>query len=410
MPRLFHHSLHFEYTLIPKGMKTLYFAHLLRGAAEQFAGLFVPLFLFSLGQRSVIWDAVPEFFALTNLQRGILYICLYFILYRVVTLVTIFPFSRIIKLFGLTKSMALGNVVRIAYYISLFLAQTNEAYILLSAILGGIEVVFYWPAYFTQFALRADIQSIGRNVGNLSFLDKLLRALLPLFGGTTIAVLGYGANQLIAVVVILAATVLLLLTRETLCSYVATMKEFFSWMKKQSFRKAQLGFIGRYIDDSAFILWTVYAFVFFGTAERVGYIFSVVLFISLVISYFMGWYLGKHRGRRLLYLSGSVLSAAWVLRIFVRDVWHFVAVDVTDRLAVGVYQPIFDTFFLRFSRERAVFHFHIYRELTVSAGAIMFWLVMAMVFLLPFQWSGLFIVASIGVLISLYIGRGDEHG
>ncbi len=398
MPRLFHHSLHFEYKLFPKGMKTLYLAHLLRGMSEQLTGLFIPIFLFTMGKSHAFWSFFPN---LSSLQRGIFTVCVFYFVVRFFMLFIVIPISRVPKKIGLTKTMILGNVFQAMFYASLFLSQKDQRFLFLAMAFQAIEMSLYWPSYLTQFALRADLRSIGRDVGSITFLDKLVRALIPIVGGTLITFFGFGAGQLISITMLFASISLLLATQETICSYVVTFSEFFQWIKRKDFQKCSLGFFGKYIDDGAFVLWSIYALIFFGTIERVGFVFSCVLFISLTLSYFMGWYLGKHKGKMLLFLSGGTLSALWILRMFVQSIWHFIFVDVIDKLAISVYQPIFDTLFLRKSREKAAFHFLVYREVIISFSALFFWLIVFLCFALPLQWFGLFVFGSFGVLLSL---------
>lgn len=374
--------------------------------AEQFTGLFIPLFLFTLSKQSVLFTFFPN---LSYIQKGILYVCIYYLLWRVLEALILFPLSHLTKRLGLTKSMIFGNVFRILDFLALLLSIQNELFIIVSIVFRAIEMGLYWPSYYTQFALRADLRSLGRNVGSMYFLEKLIRVLLPMLGGTVIALFGFSANYIMAIFAMVFSIFFLFATTEVTCSYAVSLKDFLAWIKNKNFKKYTLAFLGWYIDTGAFILWTIYAFIFFGSIERVGYVFSIVLFISLVLSYFMGWYLGKYKGKRLLVLSGGILCGVWVMRMFIQSIWHFIMVDIVDRLAVSIYQPIFDTFFLRESRKKSVYHFHVYREIILSCSACLFWSIAMLIFILPLQWTGLFIFGGFGVLLSLYMSFGGKY-
>ncbi|KKU23101.1 MAG: hypothetical protein UX35_C0010G0019 [Microgenomates group bacterium GW2011_GWA1_46_15] len=369
MQRLFHHSLHVEYALFPKGLKWLFSAQLLRGAAQQMAGLFIPLYLYTR-IHSIGFFNISFFAHVSDLQKTVFLTCAFFLVMRLVTLVTIFPLSRFIRMVGLVKSMFIGNLLNMGMYLALYMANTNAWFLVLAAVLEGFVVTLYWVPYYTQFVVHAELKHLGQDVGALAFLDKLVRIGMPMLGGIIAASLGFRMLHLASAILFLLAAV---------------------------------------VDDAVFLLWPIFIFFIVGTVERVGYVYSLVLFVSLVIAYFMGWYLGKHKGRTLFVLCSSLLSALWVARIFVQQVWHIITIDLVDRLAVGVYEPIFDTVFFRKSRGKHVYHIQIYREVVNSLAAICIWSIIILFFILPFGWTGAFLLAGFGILLSIAMGGGAHE-
>lgn len=408
MPRSFHHSLHFEYSLFPPKLRWLFIGHLLRGAAQQTVGLFIPIYLYLHAYMFPWWNALPLSSQWGDLIRGVLVVCLYFILMRVMVVLLAIPLSRLIKSLGLVRSMIVGNIMLLLLYVTLSCIEVKPMLLFLVPILSAIEISLYWVSYHTLFSVSADLKKLGQEVGSFQFLDRLTRAGLPMLGGVVAGVFGFQTLNLLGAILIFGACVCLLPVHETTLSFTVTMREFFVWMKQKLSKNIILGFAGNYIDNSSFDLWSIYAFVFFGTVERVGYVFSVVLFLSLFISYFMGWYLGKHKGRRAFFISGGLLSVIWWSRMFIQSVWHFLAIDVMDRLTSSVFTPLFDTFFYKASHGKMVFHFYVFREIILSCTGIIFWSLVALLFILPFQWVGVFGLASVGTLLSLHMAKDRE--
>lgn len=382
--------------------------HLIRGIADQTVGLFVPIFLYVTAQQLPLFS-IEVFIGLTELQRGILLIAGFYFLSHFGELLLLIPLTKLMKKLGLVRSMILANVLSVIVYVCFFASQYNPYYLIPAALLGGVAVALYWVPYFTMFAVHADLAKIGSEVGSIQFLEQLVRVGMPMIGGALIMSFGFGSSYLTAAVLFMFASLVLWFIPEVSFSYKTTLKEFLQWCRKKSFLPTMVGFAGKYIDDATFYIWPVFVLLLLGNIERVGFMYSVALFISLVVSYFMGWYLGKHRSTKLFYLSGTFLGIIWVLRAFVGKVWQLLIVDTTDRLMLSVYTPIFETYFIRKSLGKQVFHFHVYRSMLISCVALLFWPIVATMFMLPFGWTGVFILAALGAILSLKM-KGGKSG
>ncbi len=405
MPRSLHHSIHFEYTLFPPKLRWLFMGHLLRGAAQQTVSLFIPIYLYMHADVFPWWSKIPFSSQWGSLVRGVLMVCLYYVVTRSIEFLLAIPLSRVIKKLGLVKSMIVGNIVLLMFYAALSFTGVFPVLFLLIPILSAIEIPLYWMSYHTLFAVNADVKLLGQEVGSFQFLDKLLRAALPMIGGVIAGVFGFQTLNIFGAILIFGACIFLIPVHETVLSFTVSWSEFFQWCKSLRIRNVICGFIGNTIDDISREIWIVYVLIFFGTVERVGYAYSVVLFLSLFITYFMGWYLGKHKGRTALFMSGGCMSMLWWFRMFIQTMWHFFAIDILDRLVVSVFVPIFDTLFYKASHGKMVFHFYVFREMIISITSIVFWMTIGLLFILPFQWIGVFALASIGTLLSLRMAK-----
>ena len=405
MRRLLHHSISFHYPLFPKRLRWLFIGHLLRGAAEETVGLFVPIFLFSLGSELQIPFLHAYLLPLPWLFRGILIVSAHFFLYRLCALFLTLPLAQFIKWIGLMKSMVLGNLCSLFMYLSFYVSVQNAWFLLPATVFTAMQVILYWVPYHTQFAVRADLALLGQEIGAINFLNRLVRAGLPMFGGIVIGVFGFQVSYAVGIVLMLASSVCLLAVDEVKIAFSVSFREFIAWLRDRKKHRIVIALFGKYLDDCAIGLWSVYIFIFLGTVQRVGYVYSIVLFSSLIIAYFMGWYLGKHKSRKIFFLTGGLLSLLWMFRLFVQNLWHLIAVDLLDALAIHIYTPIYDLGLCLESRGRQVFHFYVFREITLSMVGIVFWLVIIGIFILPLQWFGVFILGGVGILMSLNMMR-----
>lgn len=388
-------------------MRLLFLGHLLRGAAQQSVGLFLPVFLFLLGKNATFFREIPFVSQASDVTQGVITVALFYISYRICVFVLAIPIARIMRSMGLMKSMMLGNMFMLLSYLSLSFSTQQPTLLLFVPILFAIETLLYWVAYYTQFSIRSDFRSLGQEVGALAFMERIVRAALPMAGGVVIGLFGFQTLHLIGALLLLSASLFLLPIKEILVSTDVHFRDFLAWMRKKFSKEIMLSMLGRYMDDGAITLWSVYTLIFLGSAERVGYLYSVILFLSLAIAYFMGWYLGKHRGLKAMYISGSLLSLVWVLRGFVQTLWHIITVDLMDRMAVTVFQPVYDTLLFRISRGKHVFQFYLFREMILSLFGCIFWILISLFFLTSIQWTGVFILGSLGILLSFSIVFGE---
>ncbi len=120
-------------------------------------------------------------------------------------------------------------------------------------------------------------------------------------------------------------------------------------------------------------------------------------------------YLAKQHNRKPFFLSGGLLSALWFVRTAVVGIWSIAIVDMLDKLTANFHWLYYDMQFMRRGKGSQALSYFVYREMVMSAGAIVFWLLFAAIFLLlPLGWYTLFIVAAVGVLFSVLVQDNKE--
>jgi len=183
------------------------------------------------------------------------------------------------------------------------------------------------------------------------------------------------------------------------------MRELCAWWKLPRFKHAFIGSMGKVVEELTWMLWPLYLFLLLGSEQKVGYFSTIVLILSLTIAYFMGWYLGKHKGKRMFMISGTVISVLWIVRTFLVSIWAFIVVDVLDTLVTTIYTPVFDSFMLRFARRNIGFRFFVYREFLLGCVQVVFWLFLIALFMVPFAWKLLFLLGGAGIIVSMQMSK-----
>lgn len=380
-------------------MRPMFFGTLLYNLADQLVGLFQPLFLFEIGQRLSLFS----FLNVSSFIQGILFTVAYYLVQRVVVFITVFPAGTLMCRLGYIWSMVIGTLFLGGVFIGFRLAQADPRYLILSFVCGGLNMVLYWTAHDSLFADELHVGEIGRGVGALALLTRLIQITTPAVSGFIIMLWGYNTLFSLSLGFLFFSCVPYFFIPPTKIRSTPSFMQFLTWIRESRFQRFALAQFGKYMDIIAFLLWPVYVLVIVGKIERVGYLFSLVLFFSLILTYVTGWIIDRKKGKRVFLTSGVIVSINWVLRFFAKGIWDLVGVEMVGRLAGSVYSACYDSFLCKRSKGRSVFPFHIYKEFILSLSAIILWSCAFVLFLLPFEWTSIFLLGAVGVILSLFL-------
>ena len=404
--RIPHFDLHLEYILFPPKLRWLYLSHMLRSVSMSMVTLFVPIFLFLRVDTIVssipilsrmISSTGPEYY----ITAGLVILAVYFGLSRAIALVSLFPMVGMMRKFGLHAGMVTGNIMLIVTYAMLFLADLHPIFILFAAVFNGLELAAYWVPYYSIFSTFAKLDRLGEEVSGLMMTEKLARILSPLLGGIIATAFGFSVLYVVGVIIMILAINAILMMKRIHISTKVEWKEFSAWMKKPGNHRVSIAMIGRLFEILALLSWPVFLYQIVRSVSVVGMVTSFAGLLSLMVMYFAGIWLAKHRGQKLFYFSGGILSMLWLLRLSVQTAYHALAVDTVDRLFSALNAPIFEVLFLERSRIGRLFHFFVYREIVLSIAAMIFWFTVGVFALIGFGWHAVFILGAAGAIFTM---------
>ena len=384
-----------------KDLKYIYAIRLVRELANQLMVFFLPIYYFGLR------FPFMERFNLSTLHEGILNVALIYTLTRLVSLLSAIPVAQILLKFGIRQGFVMGHLCYALFVLCLYLSKNNVYFILLATLINGLQTNLFWNSYFYSLSRHSDQNKIGANLGVINFLLNLLAMISPALGGLIIFTLGYPTLFLVGLVVILLGVVFAVLLDNIKIRDHISYKEFFVWLKEPTFRRLALTFTGRSFNDGTISLWALYMFILLGSTQGLGYLYSLSLFLALFISYIAGSFIDKNKNKKQFFLSGGMLSVFWVLRGFVINIWSITILNAFDKLAASFHWLFFDRSWILRGKGREALSYFTYREMVYSLSTILFWLIVALIFyFFVFAWRSLFVVAAIGVLLTLLI---KEH-
>jgi hypothetical protein len=381
-------------------MKLLFAVRVIRDLVAKISLFFLPIFLFNLGYHQLS-EATGFFF--TPFQLGIITLAGYYFIARVVVLLLSMPLAKVMQKMGIAHTFAFGHLFTILAFALLMFTTQYPWLIWLAALAEGFQIVLFWTPYHVLLARNTSKSHVGQDLGLQQFLLQLVSVLAPAFAGAGIFYLGYSFIFLVATAGVLLSMIFALQISNQYFEVGASWTEMKLWLQERSFRKLALSYAGRYINDATLAVWPLYVFLALGAVEKVGYLYTVSLFIAMVFSLFIGSYIDHHRQKRWFFASGGVLSLLWLVRSVVTTLWTIAVVDVIDKLTTNFYALFFDAQFLKRGKGKRDISYFTYREVILSLGAVIFWLLFIGIFMVTQSWLLLFILAATGVLMSLLV-------
>lgn len=407
MPQLRDHHLHLPHFHIDntRTLRLLYGVRVARSLGNKFALFFLPLFLFQLGRDTTILN----FLSTSGFQKGIVMIALFYGLNRAVVFMASIKTAGFISKNGIQRSLVVGHLF---YALSLVLLQfvlQNPQIIWLVIITNGLQTSFFWNSYYVLMSKNTLKQHIGEDLGALQVLLQLAAIISPALGGVVIVLLGYQILFLIALATVMVGAIFALMMDNDKVSSRASFAEFRRWIKEKRFSRLALSLSGRYIHDAALAIWPLYLFLLLGSADRVGFLYTLSLFMAMILSLFIGFYIDRHRSKKPFVFSGGIISALWIMRIWALNIWNIAIVDTVDKMTGNFHWLFFDSLLFRRGKGGKALAYFTYREMILSVAGFIFWSLFALFFVVfPFGWKGMFVLASVGVMMSILIREKEE--
>jgi MFS family permease len=394
-----------------QNLRHLYGIRLMRELVNKLVMFFLPIYYFNL--HLPFWDKINWSLSLTGqdtltaLQIGVFNIAFLHLLNRLVAFISsIWVANRTIKL-GTKHAFVMGQILYGLFAVFLFLSQVNPYWIFLAVLIDGMQINFFWNSYYYSLSRNSDHHKMGSNLGIINFLLNIITMISPALGGLIIAGLGYSNLFLLGLMLIVGGLIFAILMDNVKVRDKISWEEFSKWMMEPGFRRLGITFAGRYFNDGVLQMWPLYIFILLGTSTKVGFLYSFSLLLAMVISYSVGAVIDKRKNRKPYVVSAGILSFFWVIRSFVVGFWSIVIVNTLDRITASFHWLFFDRVWVVRGKGREGLSYFTYRQMILSAAGIMFWsLVFFLFYFFGEAWVSLFLVAAVGVLLTLLV---KEH-
>jgi len=241
----------------------------------------------------------------------------------------------------------------------------------------------------------------------LRFLLQLVAVISPAVAGLISLRLGFEVLFLVGLVGTLGGLIVVMMMDLKTDSVLPRWQEFLSWLKEKRYQRLVVSFAGRYISDTVIYLWPLYVFFLLKETSKVGYLYTLSLFLAMMVTMFTSFVIDKLKDRKAFDISGGLLSLTWLARTQVASVVGIALVDTVNQLISNFHWLYYDMILFKRGKGRKAHAYFVYYEVIMAVVGIIFWLIFMGIFLVMDQWHGLFVLGAIGVLMSLLIR--DKH-
>ena len=403
MPRYRDHHLHLPFIRLDSSkrptLKFLYGVRVARDLVNKLALFFMPIYLFQFGQTSGVY----AFTGLSHFHQGIIALGTYYVLYGLIALSTAIPLAQLIRKVGQQKVMILSYLLRLIGLLLLYASNIHPLFIFAAVVFEALQSNLFWPSYYTVLSQNTFKNHMGKDLGILQFLLQLVAVVSPAISGLVAATIGLESIFLIALVGTMIGLIFTLFMEIESIKDTVSLKEFMSWLTEVRFRKLTVSIMGRYVNDASLYVWPLYVFIFLGSVDKVGYLYTISLFIAMIFTYFISVYIDHTKSRKPFFLSGGVLTILWLARTQVLSIVSIALIDVVDRLTSNFHWLFYDMVLIRRSKGSNALSYFVYREMILNATAMLFWTVFMGFFVFDYGWNSLFLFAAVGVGLSLLV-------
>lgn len=287
-------------------MKKLFWERAFDLVGTDLVSIFIPIFLLRLhySLQHIFW-----FYALAGLFMVPLDLLGFWLITKV----------------GANRTMVIGNVGNVAFYLMLFLLPSLHEPLWIIAFWRGFYSAIYYPAFNANFIAARAHNKTGTQIGLLSAITLALSGIAPAVGGLLAASLGLTWVYACAVILIIIGSLPLLVGKEHL--HVTQFRlRLIPWRQEyKDFLANGLYNIPGFVEQ---IIWPLLISIIISSYAGIGIVGSVIVICSIVISLYVGHKEDRVGERR--YINQGIMTGA------IGDVGKLLAADPVGVVGVNI--------------------------------------------------------------------------
>jgi MFS family permease len=276
----------------------IYSAHTFRSVALSLIGIYVPIYLLTLGY---------------SLQEVLLFYVTTHICALIVGFVIVAP---LLKRYGPIFVLKLSFPVHVIFLSLLLVLPTSPLPLFLIAFLNGSQNMSYWMPLNVLFLKHSEQEKMGDNLGKFFALPKFFGIAGPLLSALLIPFFGFGWVFIFSIIG-LGISYLPLFRVETHSVTIALNFQS-SWKR---FRKNKTLFILEGLDniiEESEWFWGIYVYLLIGSLATPGIVGALESIGGAIFTVFVGKY-ANHHAKKLIPFSAFLLIMIMTVRIFITD-------------------------------------------------------------------------------------------
>lgn len=328
---------------------------------------------------------------------------LFFALIFLVHAMSVAPVLWIISKKGLKFCLVVGEFMLIAFFLSLYLFQYDPIFLIITGILGGLQVGLYWTAYHLYFIQLSDDKSQGQEIALGHALSALAGIGGPAFGGLIIAFFGYNAIFIVMTILIAGAAYPLRYLPNTKNEIKFDILETVRALAPKAELKSFIAlFGGSVIDIVALNFWPLYIFGIVAGYLGVGFIGSLIALISTIVVVVVGLLIDKYGAQIVIRILSPLDSLLWVFKFFSNTPFRVYFASGAQALTTTGQMITLDSIIYKRARHINIAAFIVQREIGLSLGRFIFMCTVGILFWFGMPLPIIFLMAAVGSLLTVF--------
>lgn len=333
-----------------KKLNSIYLITSLDGLVNSLVGIFIPVYLLTVGY---------------DLQQ----VMLLFLYYAVFVFVGFCLTALLSQRIGLKKLLILRLPVFILYLYVLYNMQSPDISLVWIALLGTVNVSFFWYPMHIWFARHSDGKNTGSNVGSLFAWPQVSALVAPIVGGVIATGFGFKALFGLSMLIEVLTVIPLMYLPEHFPKVSFDFIRLKQLVKKYpQYIRLELGENIREELDG--IIWPIFVYLTLKNIMSVGAIASLMAVGGIMFTFIMGRFTDKISKHKLINYGLFLTLIVWAVRIFSKDPsFIYYSTLIAGLAGILILIPL-NTMVYRFAKEEKPEEFIIFRELPISIGRI----------------------------------------
>ncbi len=309
-------------------LSELYTSMLIRSLATSLIGLFVPIYLYSLG------FSVRTIFA-------------FFIIFFIVRVFCDIASALIVARIGPKHTIALSTLANIVFLLLLLTIKDLHWPLAFVALVGSLTNSLFFIAFHTDFSKIKHPKHGGKELGYLTIIEKIGGILGPLIGGLIATVFSPSYTIVIAIILFIVSLIPLFMTNEPVKTHQRITLKGFVW--RPHIREFVSYTCLNAENVISILLWNFYLSVAIFTKDpyaKIGAITAISTALSLLTVKLVGTRVDNKSDRKLLGAGVVANSVIHLLRVFASTPLGALGVNVlNDPITVTYRMPFVKRFY-----------------------------------------------------------------
>jgi len=363
-----------------KTLTAIYWLNSLSALAWSLIGVFIPIYLLTLGYPLKI---IFVFYMLDSLVVFLSGAAAVFISARI----------------GLKKTLLLYLPFLAAFLVSLYFVNEFAGLIWLVAVFSAAQTAFYFMPINIIFARSATAEKMGDSVGKMSAYPQIASLAAPLIGGAVAFVGGFAALIALSGAIFIVAAIWLFFIQDEQPKIEFGAAKILQYFKNYS-RYALVQICQFFQQTLESVIWPIFIYLTFGSILSVGFAGALLGLGSFFFTLFVGKRADIQSKRTLFKIGAGAMLGVWIVRFFFHDEIIYYAITVcAGFLGILVAVP-FNAMTFNISKRNNTAEFLLFREFTLLISRLT---AFGLAFFLADQLDYIFIAAAFSSLIFFLI-------